>query len=149
VGYPQSVSNIALHCLDGIWQRGCEGQRHRAGVGKIAVHHAGLDLGPHRMSPQGGPGGRGHARVAATLGGGIGGLIDPDPVSGKPIMPVVFTGVPLANYWSATTSASSGTSFTASTVLSVDFGNGLVGNSPKSSPNYVWCVRGPMSESVY
>jgi len=24
------------------------------------------------MSPQGGPGGRGHARVAATLGGGIG-----------------------------------------------------------------------------
>lgn len=75
-------------------------------------------------------------------------LIDPDP-SGKPIMPVVFTGVPLANYWSATTSASSGTSFTASTVLSVDFGNGLVGNSSKSTPNYIWCVRGPMSESVY
>jgi hypothetical protein len=76
-------------------------------------------------------------------------LIDPDPVSGKPIMPVVFTGVPLANYWSATTSASSGTSFTASTVLTVNFGDGLVGNSGKTDPNYVWCLRGPMTESVY
>jgi Protein of unknown function (DUF1566) len=75
---------------------------------------------------------------------------DASPGAVAPFVPAnVITGIQSANYWSTTTSASSGTSFTASTVLTVNFGDGLVGNSGKIYTNYVWCVRGPMSESVY
>ena len=80
-------------------------------------------------------------------------LIDPSlimPSSGiPPIVPGVFTGVQPATYWSATANADVPTSATSK--LSVNFDDGLVGVSTKSSStyNYVWCVRGQMSESAY
>jgi hypothetical protein len=73
-------------------------------------------------------------------------MIDASP--GAPLVPVVFEGVPLVSYWSATTNATSTTS-----ILTVDFGDrGLVGSASKTSTSTIlpyWCVRGPMSESVY
>ena len=69
-----------------------------------------------------------------------------DQSLGTPFVPGVFTGVQPAPYWSATTNADS-TSSTSK--LSVNFQDGLVGISIKSSSNFFWCVRGPMSESAY
>ena len=67
-----------------------------------------------------------------------------DPSLSQPFVPSMFTGVQLAPYWTATTNADSSNS-----KWSVNFQDGLSGFSSKSSPNYVWCVRGPMQESVY
>ena len=73
-------------------------------------------------------------------------LIDASP--GAPLVPVVFVGVPLVSYWSATTSGMS-----TSSILTVDFGDrGQMGSASKTSNTTLlpyWCVRGPMSESVY
>lgn len=67
-----------------------------------------------------------------------------DPSLPAPFVPGVFTGVQLAPYWSATGNAES-----SNTKWSVNLQDGLVGISAKSSSNYVWCVRGPVQESVY
>lgn len=73
-------------------------------------------------------------------------LIDASP--GAPLVPVVFAGVPLVSYWSATTNATSTTS-----ILTVDFSDrGIVGSASKISTSALlpyWCVRGPMGESTY
>ncbi|MEQ1796083.1 MAG: DUF1566 domain-containing protein [Nitrospira sp.] len=67
-----------------------------------------------------------------------------DPSLPAPSVPAVFTGVQLAPYWSATANAVG-----SSTALSVNFDDGHVGMSSKSSSNSIWCVRGLMQESVY
>ena len=68
-----------------------------------------------------------------------------DPSLPAPYVPgTVFTGVQSANYWSATASAVGTIS-----AFAVNFQDGLVGTSSKSSSNNVWCVRGEMKESVY
>jgi hypothetical protein len=70
-----------------------------------------------------------------------------DPSLPAPFVPAVFTGIEqMAPYWSVTGNAdnTSGTS-----KLSVNFQDGKVGVSSKSSSNFFWCVRGPMSESAY
>jgi Protein of unknown function (DUF1566) len=67
-----------------------------------------------------------------------------DPSLPAPYIPAVFTGVQLAPYWSATANAVG-----TSTALSVNFDDGHVGMSSKSSSNAIWCVRGPMQESMY
>lgn len=77
-----------------------------------------------------------------------------DPSLPAPFVPVAlvngFTGVQSGIYWSAATIAGS-TSFTTNSVWSVSFGDRLAGLSPKNNNTFahVWCVRGPMSESVY
>jgi hypothetical protein len=79
-----------------------------------------------------------------------------DPSLPAPYVPVAlvngFTGVQSGIYWSATTIAGM-TSFTTSSAWSVSFeiDNRLAGLSPKNSNTFahVWCVRGPMSESVH
>jgi prepilin-type processing-associated H-X9-DG protein len=75
-------------------------------------------------------------------------VIDASP--GAPIVSVVFAGVQVGNvtYWSATTNAGV-TSYTTNNTLNVSFADGSVGVTPKGSASAVWCVRGPMSESVY
>ena len=72
-----------------------------------------------------------------------------DPSLAAPFVPGVFTGVQKAPYWSTTANADNPTSTTSK--LSVNFDDGQVGISIKSinTFNYVWCVRGPMSESTY
>jgi hypothetical protein len=72
-----------------------------------------------------------------------------DPSLAAPFVPGVFTGVQKAPYWSTTANADNPTSATSK--LSVNFDDGQVGISIKSNNtfNYVWCVRGPMSESAY
>ena len=73
-------------------------------------------------------------------------LIDQPQGMGTPvIVPSVFTGVQLGNYWSTTSIADGGTN----NKFSVSFSDGSVGSTPKGNPSYVWCVRGPMSESTY
>lgn len=67
-----------------------------------------------------------------------------DPSLPAPYIPPVFTGVQLTPYWSATANAVG-----SSTALNVNFDDGHVGMSSKSSSNAVWCVRSPMQESVY
>ena len=73
-------------------------------------------------------------------------LIDASP--GAPLVPVVFERIPSVSYWSATTNAAS-----TNTILTVDFGDrGQMGSASKTSNTTLlpyWCVRGPMSESVY
>jgi uncharacterized protein DUF1566 len=70
-----------------------------------------------------------------------------DPSLPAPFVPAVFTGVEqMAPYWSATANADS---TSASSKLSVNLQDGKVGVSSKSSANFFWCVRGPMSESAY
>ena len=70
-----------------------------------------------------------------------------DPSLAAPFVPTVFTGIEqLAPYWSATANADS---ISAASKLSVNFQDGKVGISTKSSSNFYWCVRGPMSESAY
>jgi len=71
-------------------------------------------------------------------------LIDPSLLA--PFVPAsIFTGVQSAPYWSATANAEGG----SSGKWSVNFQDGLGGSSSKGSGNYVWCVRGPMQESMY
>jgi len=66
-----------------------------------------------------------------------------DPSLPAPFVPAsVFMGVQSATYWSATSSAQGTTN-----KFGLNFGDGLVGTS--TGLNYVWCVRGPMSESAY
>ena len=73
-------------------------------------------------------------------------LIDQPQGKGTPIIiPSVFTGVQLGNYWSATSIADGG----SINKYSVSFQDGDVGSTPKSTTSYVWCVRGSMSESTY
>jgi hypothetical protein len=73
-------------------------------------------------------------------------LIDQPQGMGTPvIVPSVFTGVQLGNYWSTTSIADGGTN----NKFSVSFSDGSVGSTPKGNPSYVWCVRGSMSESTY
>lgn len=67
-----------------------------------------------------------------------------DPSLPAPYIPPVFTGVQLTPYWSATANAVG-----SSSALNVNFDDGHVGMSSKSSSNAVWCVRSPMQESVY
>jgi hypothetical protein len=67
-----------------------------------------------------------------------------DPSLPAPFVPGVFIGVQLAPYWSATSNAEG-----SNTKFGVNFQDGLVGISSKSSENFAWCVRGPMQESVY
>jgi hypothetical protein len=67
-----------------------------------------------------------------------------DPSLPAPYVPAVFTGVQLTPYWSATANAVG-----TSTALNVNFDDSHVGMSSKSSNNSIWCVRGPMQESVY
>jgi len=66
-----------------------------------------------------------------------------DPSLPAPFVPPVFTGVQLSSYWSATTNVGT------STVWTVGFDQGHAGWAGKSSNSSVWCVRGPMQESVY
>ena len=73
-------------------------------------------------------------------------LIDQPQGMGTPIIiPSVFTGVQLGNYWSATSIADGG----SINKFSVSFQDGSVGTTSKTSTNNVWCVRGSMSESSY
>lgn len=67
-----------------------------------------------------------------------------DPSLPAPYIPAVFTGVQLTPYWSATANAVG-----SSSALNVNFDDGHVGMSSKSSSNAIWCVRSPMQESVY
>lgn len=72
-----------------------------------------------------------------------------DPSLPAPFVPAVFTGVEqMAPYWSATANADN-TSTSATSKLSVNFQDGQVGVSSKSTPNFFWCVRGPMNEAAY
>jgi hypothetical protein len=73
-------------------------------------------------------------------------LIDQPQGKGMPIIiPSVFTGVQLGNYWSVTSIVDGGTN----NRYSVSFQDGSVGTTPKTNLSYVWCVRGSMSESSY
>lgn len=69
-----------------------------------------------------------------------------DPSSSAPfVLASVFTGVQSAGYWSATTGAGD-----PSSAWQVQFF--LLGGMTtygKFQPAPVWCVRGPMQESVY
>jgi len=75
-------------------------------------------------------------------------LIDPDPVTGKPITQGVFTDVKLFSYWSATANAELSPPSVTSKLI-VNFDDGKVSPLAKGTPSNFWCVRGPMSESVY
>jgi hypothetical protein len=66
-----------------------------------------------------------------------------DPSLPAPFVPAVFTGVQLSSYWSATTNVGT------SNVWTVGFDQGHTGWAGKFSNSSVWCVRGPMQESVY
>jgi len=83
---------------------------------------------------------------------------DGSPSAVAPFVPAsVFPGVLPVNYWSATTSAHPNpttTQFTINNSLIVNFQDGSVETLGKGSGStapvaQVWCVRGPMSESVY
>jgi hypothetical protein len=70
-----------------------------------------------------------------------------DPTLPAPFVPAVFTGVEqMAPYWTATANADS-SSITSK--LSLNFQDGTVGVSMKSTANFFWCVRGPMNDSAY
>lgn len=92
----------------------------------------------------------------ATIGGQFGwrlpsvielaSLVDPTVASPGPTLPAghPFTGVQSSSYWTATTDAGN-----AVLAWSVGFFEGDVGSGDKASNLLVWCVRGPMQESVY
>ena len=73
-------------------------------------------------------------------------LIDPSVPSPGPTLPPghPFLNVQSAFYWSASTLAEH-----PPNAWGVGFNNGGVGNGLKSVAIPVWCVRGPMQESVY
>lgn len=66
-----------------------------------------------------------------------------------PVVPSEFTGVQIANYWSATTHAPTATSNSTTIALTLSFSDGTVGQSNKGGSGNVWCVRGALQESVY
>jgi hypothetical protein len=67
-----------------------------------------------------------------------------DPLLPGPyIPPGVFTGVQQANYWSSTTSSAASTD-----AWFVNFGCCSLGTEPKSTMEFVWCVRGPTQEHL-
>jgi hypothetical protein len=71
-------------------------------------------------------------------------LIDPSLV--PPYVPTVFTGVQLGTYWSSTSIMDG----SANTKYSVNFGDGSVGTTPKTTTSVsVWCVRGSMNEASH
>ena len=78
-------------------------------------------------------------------------LIDPNVAIPGPTLPQghPFSTVVGANYWSATTSASNTSSFGTGNILVVNFQEGSLETIGKSSTAQAWCVRGPMSESLY
>jgi hypothetical protein len=63
---------------------------------------------------------------------------------GHPFATGENTGVQSASYWSATTLA-----VNPAGAWYVNFFNGDVNTAAKSFSTHAWCVRGPMSESVY
>lgn len=67
-----------------------------------------------------------------------------DPSLPPPFVPAVFTGVQLSSYWAATAHAVG-----SSNAWTVGFDEGHAGWTGKTSTSSVWCVRGPMQESVY
>ena len=69
-----------------------------------------------------------------------------EPSAKNPALPAdhPFANVTLAAYWSATTRAEVPT-----TAWLVDFRDALVGSIIKTISLHVWCVRGPMHESLY
>jgi hypothetical protein len=68
-----------------------------------------------------------------------------DPSLVSPFVPTsIFTGVGPVTFWSASTSSQLSTD-----AWRVDFNVGLVNTTGKGNSFYVWCVRGPMQESVY
>ena len=71
-------------------------------------------------------------------------LIDPSMLS--PYVPTVFTGVQPTIYWSTTANADS---LSSASKLSLNFQDGKVGVSSKTTSNNVWCVRSSMTESTY
>ncbi len=74
-------------------------------------------------------------------------LVDPSvPPPGSALPPGhPFVNVPPSVFWSTTTDAGSPTE--AWNVYFFDGGNVFV--DPKLNSRHVWCVRGPMQESVY
>ena len=77
-------------------------------------------------------------------------LVDPSVSLGLKLPPGhPFLTVASGNYWSSTTNASNTSSFGTGNILSVSFDDGAVGITPKGSTSHAWCVRGPMSDSVY
>ena len=69
-----------------------------------------------------------------------------DPLLVPPYVPTVFTGVQLGTYWSSTSLMDGGTS----SKYSVNFGDGSVGTTPKTTTSVnVWCVRGSMNEASH
>ncbi len=72
-----------------------------------------------------------------------------DPSMGAPFVPNVFTGIEqMAPYWTSTSNAESSTGLNA-TKFSMNFQDGTVGISAKTTSNFFWCVRGAMNESSY
>lgn len=76
-----------------------------------------------------------------------------DPSVGNP-GPTLTSGHPFstvvgANYWSASASASSTSSFGTGNIWVVSFQAGSVETLGKAFTAQAWCVRGPMTESVY
>jgi Protein of unknown function (DUF1566) len=71
-----------------------------------------------------------------------------DPLLGTPFVPLnVFNSVKMAAYWSATVDA---TATNLVLLVDLDTTSGTTATSSKTSGSaYVWCVRGPMQESVY
>jgi len=68
-----------------------------------------------------------------------------DPALPPPFVSTsVFTGVQSAIYWSATVLQDDPAS-----AWGVFLGNGGAGNFQKADTHLLWCVRGPMQESVY
>ena len=79
-------------------------------------------------------------------------LIDPSLINPSlgvpPVVSGVFTGVQSVTYWSSTTNADVSPSATSAKLL-LNFDDGTVSPTPKSSTANFWCVRSPMTESVY
>jgi len=73
-------------------------------------------------------------------------LLDPSIPPPGPLLPLhhPFANVQIAVYWSATTFASN-----ASNAWFVDFGDGHVEASDKTTSNVFWCVRGDMNTDTY
>jgi len=78
-------------------------------------------------------------------------LIDPSVAFPGPTLTPghPFSTVTSANFWSAATSASNTSTFGTSNILVVNFQEGSVETIGKGSTAQAWCVRGPMSESLY
>jgi hypothetical protein len=74
-------------------------------------------------------------------------VLDGSPGAVAPFVPAsVFTGVQLADYWSATAFAADGPAVNA---WLVRFFIGNVIGAGKAGSNLAWCVRGPMNADSY